>query len=322
MTKQIDLLLISGFLGSGKTTILNYLLKKFIGIKCGVLVNEFGEINVDKERISSDREIQIEEVINGSILCSCRRDQFIEALIKLSNYELETIIIEASGITDPSTMLNELSIIEKKIGRIYNYKANICIVDARTFLDLRTVIVTLDNQITCATHIFINKIDLANKEIVKRIIRKLKDLNRAVLIQIGTFGQFDIKSLEEVSINSFKQQELNYKYKKSENAKPMKFSISSKNKISKIAFEMLINKYKTILLRSKGLIVTTDGFYDYDQSKNTYTLTKIEKETENKLVLIYNYDVEKEEKEKCEEEFKLLLYFPSLHGLVELLNGK
>ena len=204
-------------------------------------------------------------------------------------------------------MLNELSIIENKIGRIYNYKANICIIDATTFLDLRTMIVTLDNQIACATHIFINKIDLVNKEIVERIIRKLKDLNIAVLIQIGTFGQFDIKSLEKVSINSFKQQELNYKYEKSENAKPMKFSISSKYKISKVAFELLINKYKMILLRSKGLIATTDGFYfEYDQSKNTYILTKIEKETENKLVLIYNYDVEKEEKEKCEEEFKSL----------------
>ena len=74
---------IGGFLGSGKTTLLNYLLSQSLGIRCAVLVNDFGDLNIDESLISS-HEGQTISLANGCVCCSIS-DDFNQTMIKLVN---------------------------------------------------------------------------------------------------------------------------------------------------------------------------------------------------------------------------------------------
>ena len=75
MKDKIDLYIVSGFLGSGKTTFLKNMLFNFDKKKTGVLVNEFGAVNIDSVRLSGDT-IKMVEINNGSIFCSCLKGDF------------------------------------------------------------------------------------------------------------------------------------------------------------------------------------------------------------------------------------------------------
>lgn len=69
--------------------------------KTGVIVNEFGEINIDARLIQKDG-VQMAELSNGSIFCACIKDKFVDSLIELSYKDLDYLFIEASGLADLS----------------------------------------------------------------------------------------------------------------------------------------------------------------------------------------------------------------------------
>ena len=100
---NMELILLTGFLGSGKTTLLQQLLREYEDKKIGVIVNDFGKINVDAKLVSSSG-IQMAELANGSIFCACIKDKFVDSLIEMSQRDLDYLFIEASGLADPSNM--------------------------------------------------------------------------------------------------------------------------------------------------------------------------------------------------------------------------
>ena len=108
---MIKLVMLTGFLGSGKTTLLQKLIDEYADRKIGVLINEFGAVSVDSE-IIDDKGVQMTELSNGSIFCACLKDQFVDALVKLSGRDLEYLFIEASGLADPANMVELLKGIE------------------------------------------------------------------------------------------------------------------------------------------------------------------------------------------------------------------
>jgi len=97
----IPVSVVGGFLGSGKTTLLNRLLKENDGRRLGLIVNDFGDINIDEKLIVA-RDEDMVSLANGCICCSIGND-FLRALIALVTRSdpPEQIIIEASGIADP-----------------------------------------------------------------------------------------------------------------------------------------------------------------------------------------------------------------------------
>ncbi len=103
MTNQpaIPVSIVGGFLGAGKTTLLNRLLRENDGRRLGVIVNDFGDINID-EKLILTRDEDMVSLANGCICCSIGND-FLRALISLVTRPdpPEQIIIEASGVADP-----------------------------------------------------------------------------------------------------------------------------------------------------------------------------------------------------------------------------
>jgi len=186
-SKQVQLFLINGFLGSGKTTFLLKLLSLFSSQKCGVLMNEFGEIGIDGLLLPL-KDLELIEINGGSIFCQCRHDTFIHALIQLSKAPIDILLIEASGLADPVTMDKDLQIVRKKVGDIYIYSGSICLIDSLHFLHLVDVVQTIEKQIRYASLAIINKIDLVTPERILGIRDKLLSINPGIKLIQTSFG--------------------------------------------------------------------------------------------------------------------------------------
>jgi len=104
--KKIPVIIVTGFLGSGKTTLINHVIHSAKDLNIGVLVNEFGDVGIDGALIVGETESVI-EITNGCICCTVRSDLVtgIERLLDASGGHLDRIIIETSGLADPAPVL-------------------------------------------------------------------------------------------------------------------------------------------------------------------------------------------------------------------------
>jgi G3E family GTPase len=173
-TASTRLLLITGFLGSGKTTLLNRLLELLEGKRVGVVVNEWGDINVDASLIRQSGEEDIIELSGGQLFCSCLSGSFVKAVVKLVGYNLDYIVTEASGLAKPSVLGDIVAEAEKQGKGTLVYDGMICIVDASRYLVLRQVVNAIDEQVAYSDRFIINKVDLADPESLSEIRNTLK----------------------------------------------------------------------------------------------------------------------------------------------------
>ena len=87
-----ELYLLTGFLGSGKTSLLLHLLNHVQGRKIGIIQNEFGKLSIDGEILRRGGFTMV-EINRGSIFCSCLKLNFVQALAELGQMELDTVFV-------------------------------------------------------------------------------------------------------------------------------------------------------------------------------------------------------------------------------------
>jgi G3E family GTPase len=152
--------ILCGFLGAGKTTLLKRLLENPRGVRFGVVVNDFGAINIDAALVARTSADQV-ALSNGCICCSMR-DDLVGALESLLAMEPppDRLIIEASGVSRPLAILDAVSQ-DAFSGRL-SVDATICLVDAEQFpaLDYRATELAIDQAGSSDLLVF-NKCDLA-----------------------------------------------------------------------------------------------------------------------------------------------------------------
>jgi G3E family GTPase len=100
----IPVVVLAGFLGSGKTTLLNHLLRTSGGTRIGVVVNDFGRINIDAFAVSAQVDSMV-SLSNGCLCCAVDGTELDAMLEKLASADLDVIVIEASGLAEPSTLV-------------------------------------------------------------------------------------------------------------------------------------------------------------------------------------------------------------------------
>lgn len=130
---KIPVAILTGFLGSGKTTLLNNILRDS-GLKIGVIINDFGSINIDAKLLSTAPSEQTIELTNGCVCCILGDNGLREPLQQLANADsdLDAIIIEASGAADPIDLIKTI----RFSGNDFTYfGGNILLVDAINFSD-------------------------------------------------------------------------------------------------------------------------------------------------------------------------------------------
>lgn len=163
MAHDTRVYLITGFLGSGKTTFLNRIINGFPkDKKLTILVNEFGEIGVDGTLVEGDA-IDMMEISKGSIFCVCVKTDFIKGLYELNTkVQPDVLIIESTGVANPSDLKKDLKL--PIFNDRFHFMEQFCLLDAMHFLDAYGVYASIEKQIASSTAFIINKTDLAPRE--------------------------------------------------------------------------------------------------------------------------------------------------------------
>lgn len=191
--RKIPFHTISGFLGSGKTTFLKRIIEKYSSeIKLGIIQNEFAPSNIDGAELKkSGDDFSLLEINNGSVFCVCLLGNFVRSLEKfIDEYQPDIIIIEASGLSDTTTISEVVSSssLSKKIYQASNW----CIVDAKNFSKVGLMKQRVVHQIRMADVTVVNKIDLLGNGIDK-IEKQIRKINPFTKIQKSTFCDIDFE---------------------------------------------------------------------------------------------------------------------------------
>ncbi|WP_373500198.1 GTP-binding protein [Desulfococcus sp.] len=163
-----DVFLITGFLGSGKTTFLNRLTRAFPpDRKLVILMNEFGDIGVDGLLVEGE-DLEVLEISRGSIFCVCVKTDFIRGLAGIAReIRPDVLIIEATGAADPGDMKRDLGL--SVFRNRFRFREQICLIDAVNFTAVYDAFASVEKQMAAATCFIINKTDLAGPSEVIRI---------------------------------------------------------------------------------------------------------------------------------------------------------
>ncbi|WP_104204940.1 CobW family GTP-binding protein [Billgrantia saliphila] len=170
VTAELGVTVVAGFLGAGKTTLVNHLLQHADGRRLGVMVNDFGALNID-EALVDERRDDLITLSNGCVCCSLQGElsSSIESMIKRRGGQLDHLLIECSGVSDPERVVNVLHY--PRIRARARLEAVITLVDAA--LDYTSLSPALrhlvSSQVDNADLVVINKTDLVDEQIVTRL---------------------------------------------------------------------------------------------------------------------------------------------------------
>ena len=187
---------LTGFLGAGKTSFLQYVLEAFSDKKLAVIQNEFGKIGIDGS-ILQRQGIQIKEINRGSIFCSCLQLSFVEALAELAKSDAESLFVESSGLADPSNIMDILEGVKLLAGDVYDFQGVICLIDGVHFPKQVKDTETVDRQLKHCDVAIINKIDLISEEQYKKVLSLVREVNPHCLILHCENGRADLSFIRE-----------------------------------------------------------------------------------------------------------------------------
>jgi len=210
----VPVTLLTGFLGAGKTTLLNRILTGQHGLRVGVLVNDFGAINIDAELIEGVEENTI-NLTNGCVCCEIR-DDLVNSLEQLLTREdaIDYVILEASGVSDPEGIV--MTFLDQRYEGLLRLDSITCIVDAEAVFmhgDNAALNTLKMRQIGFADLVVLNKVDLVGPEHIEvikewighhlnriRIIEATRcDVPLAILLAVGRFDPVNVISQREDS---------------------------------------------------------------------------------------------------------------------------
>ncbi len=184
---------ITGFLGSGKTTLLNYILENNHGLKIGVVVNDYGEINIDSQLIAGQTDTML-EMTNSCMCCSMDSLELDEAIGQFAypGSPIEYIIIEASGLAEPADLAVTL---REAMGRLTRLDSIVAVLDAANLKHNAETHSTSLQQIEYSDFVIINKTDLVTPETVEQIQQLVEGINNRARIFTAVNSQIDARLL-------------------------------------------------------------------------------------------------------------------------------
>ena len=195
-TKEIPVLLLTGYLGSGKTTLVNHILSNKQGIKFAVIVNDIGEVNIDADLIQKGgivgkKDESLVALQNGCICCTLKMD-LIEQIGEILRMErFDYIVIEASGICEPEPIAQTICSIPR-MGGMYT-KYGVCRLDCIT-----TVVdaLRLQSEFSCGNDLTRKGID--DEDIENLIIQQIEFCNIILLNKVAEVKPEELKRIRQI----------------------------------------------------------------------------------------------------------------------------
>ena len=180
--RRLPVTVVSGFLGSGKTTLVNRILTETHGMRLGVLVNEFGEIGIDGALIER-RATEVAELANGCLCCNAQ-GQLPQALARMAREgsNLDGLIVETSGLAEPLLVADLL--MRNRFARELVLDGVITLVDCENFDDNLAHATVAYQQLVGADLLVLTKVELVGRETAELLRSRLATLNRRAGIVI------------------------------------------------------------------------------------------------------------------------------------------
>ena len=227
LVKTVPITLITGYLGSGKTTLINYLLKNAQGYKMAVIVNDIGEVNIDADLIEhggivSGKDDNLVALQNGCICCTLKKD-LMEQITQLVNEQrFDHILIEASGICEPIPIAQTLTFMEQQFEQRHMPKyctldAIVSVTDAKRLVDEFACGKTLEDakrgeedienliiqQIEFCNVILLNKASIISKDELQAVKNVIKTLQPNAKIIESDYCEVDLKELLDTKLFNY-----------------------------------------------------------------------------------------------------------------------
>jgi len=191
----IPIVLVTGFLGSGKTSLLRHWAGRYAARRLVYLVNEFSAVDVDAaelQRVTPD----VVSLPGGSIFCRCLISEFLDRLALLPERfaapgrPIEAVIVEASGMANPSTADRLLR--ESGLDLVYDLRRIVALADPGSFRKLLRTLPAIRDQVAAADLVVLNKTDRYPEADVAATERAILDVRPGAPIVRTTFGRIDL----------------------------------------------------------------------------------------------------------------------------------
>ena len=194
--KETPVLLLTGYLGSGKTTLVNYILSNKKGIRFAVIVNDIGEINIDADLIQKGgvvgkKDESLVALQNGCICCTLKMDliEQLNDIMKMGRFDY--IVIEASGICEPEPIARTISSIpnmELQYSK-YGIPRLDCIVTVVDALRMK-------DEFGCGDNLYRDNID--DEDIENLVIQQIEFCNIVVLNKVSDVNPAELERIRQI----------------------------------------------------------------------------------------------------------------------------
>lgn len=190
---MIPVALITGFLGSGKTTFLRRCIQRYRGKRIVYIVNEFSAVDVDGHVLEGETN-ELIALPGGSVFCRCLVTDFINVLRKVSGAgdgaPVDGVIIEASGIANP--MVVEEMLQETQLDKVYALSSVVSIVDPKTFGVLLQSLPNVSAQVEASDVVVINKADLHPEDALADTEAQVRRINGKARLIRALYCEVDL----------------------------------------------------------------------------------------------------------------------------------
>lgn len=194
--KEVPVLLLTGYLGSGKTTLVNHILKNKEGVRFAVIVNDLGEINIDadliqREGVVSSDDNNLVSLQNGCICCTLQTNLIEQIFELLKSEKFDYIMIEASGICDPAPIAQTINTIPT-MGKAYS-EHGICRLD-----NIVTIVDALRMRDEFGNGEGLTQQEYQEDDIESLLIQQIEFCNTILLNKVSEIDEKDLKKLRQI----------------------------------------------------------------------------------------------------------------------------
>ena len=258
---SIPLYFIAGFLGSGKTTVLNQLLASLEGRRAGLIINEFGAIGIDAARVKG-YEDEIFELNNGQIFCACLSGPLSSALVQLAEKKPELILAECSGLSKPAALKDIVEGVAKTTGGAIRFAGLLAVVDGPRYPILEQSLLAVREQVAYAGAVVLNKTDLMQTDEITRVEKQVRDLRPGVSVLRAQYGRVSFAEIETLLGGGAAPVELDEEYMGwGEAGRPRSYTIHPEEAVDAGQLSAFLDETAGETYRIKGAVPARQGGY-------------------------------------------------------------
>ena len=192
--QRIPVQIITGFLGAGKTTFLNHLIRELTDERLFVIENEVGKVNVDSELVMNGEEDIIG--LTAGCLCCSLHNELLDALEEVSyrREEFDRLVIETTGVADPTSIIQTF-LGNRMVERVFELEQVICLADAAHVEKNLAATDEARRQLVSADIVLLNKSDQVSKQELSRLSKVLHEIHPTATVFAGEQGVFPISEI-------------------------------------------------------------------------------------------------------------------------------